>query len=60
MKAGEVCQKRTELVNEKPAISRLFNVRCNPINLSPSSDSARIRAINAQNPPKDLSILHHL
>lgn len=26
LKAGKVCQKRAESVNEKPAISRLFNV----------------------------------
>ena len=27
LKAGKVCQKRAESVNEKPAISRLFNAR---------------------------------
>lgn len=34
LKAGEVCQKRTESVNEKPAISRLFlySNESNPLN----------------------------
>lgn len=30
LKAGEVCQKQAEAVPEKPATSRLFNVRNNP------------------------------